>query len=510
MCSRLGSSLTRQLFASFASDRLRKVFKSNASIDNVKINRIVGIIFLTVTLFALTVLIFLTAGISFSTLLLESCLLLLVLPLLIRRRLDMFEPVVAANVALGVMFVGRPLADLVTGETDHIGYDVLATFDETLLVALLGILFFQLGYFSPLGKSWSRRLPVPPVFRPRRAAMYGWMFLILGGLMYGTFLIQTGGVETLLSLLSGRQETHNELYLSSTGYFYNGLLMWGVAALIFFAVAVSFGVRQYRIWFLLPFLPLLVLYGSTGGRANLLPIVLAIPIYWYLWKARRPSSTLIIVAALLVISVFGWLREMRSTWQEHDALATLTAALAAPITEAGLILSGADNEMFDSLANELLVVPEELPFQHGSTVIDIFIRAVPRPLWPDKPLEVNDAIVDTLWPEHYAVSRGAPAFSLMGPFYADSGIFTVALGMFLVGTVLSMSWQWLQRHRAHTLAQLIYSMGLPFVVILMRGTIPDTLARMLFLMVPLVAFMLLLRIRGRNNRGIALGTEPPR
>ncbi len=475
-----------------------------------KTKSIFGIILLTVILSALTALILLTAGISFSALLLESCLLLLVLPLMMRKRLDIFEPLVVANIALGVMFIGRPLAILMTGETLHLGYDVLATFDEALLVALVGILFFQLGYFSPLGKSWSRRLPEPPVFRLRQVAVYGWIFLILGGLMYGTFLIQTDGVATLLSILSGRQETHNELYLSSTGYFYNGLLMWGAAALIFFAMTVSYGVRRYRTWFLLSFLPLLVMYGSTGARSHLLPIVLSIPIYWYLWKGRRPSGKSILVALLIGISALGWLREMRSTWQESDALDALMVALAAPITETGAILSGPDNEMFDSLANELLVVPEILPFQYGSTVTDIFVRAIPRPLWPNKPLEANDAIVDTLWPEHYAVSRAAPAFSIMGPFYADSGLFTVALGMFLVGAVLSMSWQWLLRHRAHTVAQLIYSMGLPFVVILMRGTIPDTLSRMLFLVVPLGILMLLLRIRGRHDQGIGLGTEPPR
>jgi hypothetical protein len=166
-------------------------------------------------------------------------------------------------------------------------------------------------------------------------------------------------------------------------------------------------------------------------------------------------------------------------------------------TEAADILTGPDAEMFDSLANELIVVPDQLPFQHLATVTDIFVRAVPRPLWPDKPLEANDAVVATLWPMHYSQSRAGPAFSLIGPFYADSGMPTVMFGMFVVGIVFAMLWRWFQRYSNVVTAQLVYSMALPFVLILMRGTIPDTLARALFFVVPLLflSFIVLLRRR---------------
>ena len=46
-------------------------------------------------------------------------------------------------------------------------------------------------------------------------------------------------------------------------------------------------------------------------------------------------------------------------------------------------------------------------------------------------------------------------------------------------------------YRRQIVAQMIYAMALPFVIILLRGTIPDTLSRMLFLVVPFVLFMVL-------------------
>src|SRR5258707_6701263 len=65
-----------------------------------------------------------------------SAVLILPLALLnLRGELDLFEPLVTANVAMAVMFVGRPLRDLITRQTVHLDYDVLPTVNVALLVA---------------------------------------------------------------------------------------------------------------------------------------------------------------------------------------------------------------------------------------------------------------------------------------------------------------------------------------------------------------------------------------
>jgi hypothetical protein len=440
------------------------------------------------------------AGISPTSLLLTCIVLCLMIPPAFRAahgRLDLFEPLVPASIALGVMFVGRPLADLVTLETIHLGYDVLPTFNEALFVALIGIVFFQLGYFAIGGAAWSRRLPRPSCFHPRHAAHAGWLFFILGTLLFSVFLVSAGGIgQVLFYLLEGRQPSNNDLYLSSTGYLYGGISLWAASALIFFVLATAGRRKSYIFPFLVTTLLLLVYYGAQGTRSHMLPLVLAVPVFWYLWKSRRPKLRTLFVASMIGFALLGWMREIRNVEKRGDMLAKLGTALAAPLSEAGNILTGSDAEMFDSLANALVVVPEHLPFQHGSTITDILIRIVPRPLWPDKPLESNDALVNTLWPVHYSQSRAAPAFSLLGPFYADSGILTVALGMLLTGVFLSMFWSWFQLHQGTIIAKMIYSMGLSFVVILMRGTIPHTLTIMLFMFVPLLVLMMSGRLHG--------------
>ena len=434
------------------------------------------------------------AGISPTSFLLVGIVLSLMIPQAFRAahgRLDLCEPLVLANIALGVMFVGRPLADLVTHETIHLGYDVLSTFNEALFVALVGIVFFQLGYFAPWGAAWSRRLPRPSSFHPRRAARAGWIFFILGTLLFSVFLVSSGGIaRVLFYLLAGRQPFDNDLFLSSTGYLYEGISLWAAASLIFFASATA-GRRR---WYIFPFLGTTILllgfYGARGTRIQMLPLVIAVPVFWYLWNDRRPKFRTLLAVSLVGFAMLGWLREIRDADQRGEVLAKLGSALAAPVREAGDILKGLDADMFDTLANALVVVPEHLPFRHGATVTDVLIRIVPRPIWPNKPLESNDALLSTLWPVHYSLSRAGPASSLMGSFYADSGIITVLSGMYLTGALFAMLWCWLQRYRSAVIAQMIYSMALPFVVILMRGSVPDTLARMLFMFVPLVLLMM--------------------
>jgi hypothetical protein len=456
--------------------------------------------FFGVMVLAIVVIVF-NSGFTFRSLLLILIATILLVPLGIRRataRLDLFEPIVLGNIALAVMFVVRPLSDLTTGNTTYLGYDFGPTFDEALLVALLGIIFFQLGYFLQLGRRWAPALPAPPPFHATRAARAGWAYLLIGGLLFGTFLRHTENLGLLFFLLEGRSPSDNALFLSSTGYLYKGLLMWAASALIFLLLALATKRKSYWIWFAIPTVCLLIFYGARGTRSLMLPLALAIPTVVYLRARRRPRIRTLFIVGVVAVAMLGWLREIRETRPDRDLAGTFIAAVSSPVREAADIASGADASMFDSLAIVLSIVPEQVPFQHGATASDLITRAIPRPIWPSKPLESSDALVNWLWPKHYLMSRASAAFSLIGVFYADSGVVSVALGMFLIGVALSISWHWFEIYSSEPLAQIIYSMGLPFVVILLRGSIPNTLANMLFMLIPLVLLIWLVRIRVRS------------
>ncbi len=419
---------------------------------------------------------------------------------LIRETFDIFEPLFIANVALGVMFLARPVADLLTGETIHLGYDILPTFNEALMLVFVGIAAFEVGYFLGPGSLWSQYLPQPEKFRVDQVRIAGFFFLFLGGFLFSLFLAKGGGLDLLLFLMKGRQAEDNGIFLASSGYYYNGLLMWSASALIFFALFILLKQRFFLFIFVIVFGALAIFYGSRGTRSQLLPLTIALPTFWYLFHQKRPSGFVLSITFLILISLAGWLREVRNvgvvSYDQKDT-PTLTSALASPFKQLGDIITGYDNEMFDALCNELLVVPESLPYKPLGSIADIFIRIIPRSMWPngEKPLETNDSVIVALWPEHYEHSRASSALSILGPFYADSGFIGVAIGMFFIGVILSMMWHWFLANQRNYTALLLYSMSLPFVIILMRGTLPDTLSRILFMVVPIFILLMIERFR---------------
>ena len=447
------------------------------------------------------------SGFKLRTLLLFAIIFSMLIPISIRilkGKFDLFEPLVITNISFLFMFIGRPLANLVIGQNVSLGYNILNTFDEALFLAWIGILSFQFGYFSPLRHFLLNRLPYPPTFQPRTAVFSAWLFTGFGGALFWIFLCTQGGLEVVPYLIEGRQASNNEFFLESTGYLYNAILMWGPASLVFFAVAVVYRKLYLFIPFIITLLPLVILYGSRGTRSQLFPLVISLFVFWYLWQKRRPSIRAIFLIGLLGLVLSGWLREFRNVETKENAIKHLKAIASSPIATIGDLLTSPDTEMFDALAIELSVVPKTLAFMPGATFSDITIRAIPRPLYPNKPLESNDKLVNELWPEHYSLSRASPCFSLIGVLYADIGYITVVSGMYFFGTIFGAFWLWFNANSNNIMAQMIYSMGLPFVVILMRGSIPDTLARMLFYFAPLYILMIVKRLRKRKISNIMM------
>jgi len=181
------------------------------------------------------------------------------------------------------------------------------------------------------------------------------------------------------------------------------------------------------------------------------------------------------------------LREFRVTELRKSHGTGVAGYFSDPAERTAEMFSGGDDDMFDALANEVSIVPDTVPFMPGGTILDIGTRMIPRPLWPDKPAEVNGVIVSTLWPERSQHTRAMPATSIVGPFYADSGIIGVSIGMIALGIAIAALWKWYQRYSTSTYATLLMAMCLPYVVILMRGYVADTLARATFTVIPLLA-----------------------
>jgi oligosaccharide repeat unit polymerase len=404
----------------------------------------------------------------------------------VQNKFTLYEPLVLANTALGVMFVGRPVGDLLTHNTIHVGLDITAGFDTALIATLVAIIGFELGYFSHISQYFTRILRMGKGVNVPRALPATLVLALLSLGLFSIFIVTNGGIFTLISLLAGRQAEEDSLFRNSTSYLYSAINGMFPAGLTLYGIAVVRKSTKLKMCGWLAAAVPTLFYLGRGDRSILIT-ALAFPIFRALYLKRKLRLTTFLVVATMAICTLGVLREFRTVSVREDAAATKSKiGLINPIDAALDIINGNDAEMFDSMANMMPLVPEEYPFHPGGTLLSIPIRILPRVLFPNKPLELNEDLYATLWPDHFAKTRAGFALSIVGPFYADSWFFGVFVGMFVVGVIFRGMWRWFQANSDSFWAAAIYSIALPYTVNSLRGTVTDALAGSFFTVMPLI------------------------
>ncbi len=409
------------------------------------------------------------------------------LVLLTRRTFDVFEPIAPAAAALFLMFVVRPIVDQVTSNYDHLGFNISGDFEATLLTALVGCTAFSIGYLSNLGTSLHRFFPKPGFeFRRKRAVRAALALSLIGLGVYGIFLHSHGGAAMLFLILKGRSKELGDIQRHSTTYLYGSINFLIPASFTFFAAWLHFR-RAYLLTLTAgTVLPILVLGSAQGSRSGLLPLVLGLAAIYYLYVGQRPKAKNLVILAGLLIVLSSFMREFRDSQRTTSRSAVAGQFAKDPGQALAKTFSSSDDEMFDTLANTLSMVPSRIPYHPFGLITDVATRVIPRVLYPNKPLEISDRLIVALWPMHYQYSRASAANSIFGNFYMYGGILGVALGAFGIGMLFNQTWKWYGRNSNNVNAVLLYAFVPGFVVILLRGTVTDTLGRLFFTLLPLV------------------------
>ena len=414
----------------------------------------------------------------------------ILLPLIVRmlkRPIDIFEPIIPTTLAFLSMFVLRPVLDQVSSNYVHLGFNFSADFDETLLVVLAGCSAFAAGYISNCGVLLQRFLPRPrPDFPIKQVEIAALVTAAVGITLFAGFIVQSGGMRTLALLLRGRSGELDHVYRNSTGYLYGGVTLVIPASFMFFGAWLRSRRKFHLILAISVLGPSLVIGIAQGTRISLLPVVTGLAAIYYIYKQRRPKLRNLFVAGLVALTISSFLREVRDFDKSGKKAAAWSELMRDPGKTLADTFSNDDNEMFDTLANSLSVFPRRVPFQPFALVTDFVNRIIPRTLYPNKPLEVNDQFIVALWPQHYAYSRASSSSSIFGNFFLYGGAIGVAVGGFAIGVVLNQLWQWQLRNSRNLNVLLLYAFVPSLVLILMRGTVIDTLSKLCYSVVPLI------------------------
>jgi hypothetical protein len=288
--------------------------------------------------------------------------------------------------------------------------------------------------------------------------------------------------------LGGRDYNLDATYGRSSAYFYGALQMLfpcGVSLFLVYLIT-----RQNLILIIAAAIqaPQLVLAAAQGSRITMLPIAFAYMACYYLFRRRNPPTVLMLVALYVVITVgLGFFVQVRQAGSDARRAWTqvLVNTAASPIEQVkNVFWAGHSNDMFDSLAIELNVVPQKLPINPFDFTYRTVAKVVPSLVWRGKPKAPEELIARVMFPDE--LSRASSSPGLIGNAFQFGGPFGVSFFFFIMGSLARRVWHAYEASPADPRAIGLVALSLGFIPIAFRGAVGDTLARMLFILVPFV------------------------
>jgi hypothetical protein len=283
----------------------------------------------------------------------------------LRGKFDIFEPVYLFAASYAVLFVLRPAFELSQpgGPALVVGQDPVPQYADALVAAILGGAAYYAGYYGALGSLLAQRVGIPRDDLWGASLAVFALVLTMGGLgLYAAFLIQSGGLSALATILAGRSPGSASLLAQPLGYLYSGPLWLGGLGVLLLALAPRWWSPRGAAALALVMVSQ-VTTVTSGSRSWTLPILAAIVLLWYLRRGRRPSP-LLIALALVPVFVVGVSapRDYRGTSTRSGSFVdTVFADLGDLESSVNAFFLGADTAMLPDLAVEMRYVPSVIP-----------------------------------------------------------------------------------------------------------------------------------------------------
>ena len=437
-----------------------------------------------------------------------------VLPIVVRlaqRRFDPFEPVQTLALTFLFLYGIRPAAELLSGFKFFDNQYTRSGFTGACLISLVGIASIYAGYVLPSGTKAARRAPHPADrWDPARSVRFGVWVLVVSALLTAAFAA-TVGPSTLFHFYLGRTTTTFQTFLAVSGYVGLGPYLTIPAAVIFAFAFVR--LRSFKVFVLFVFSLAVAIFVSVpqGDRTYVLALVLPLIVFPYLRRDRRPSGALTLVVVLTAILGLNVLLATRTVGKRAPLLSETTSAIRHIPAQLKHFATGVDLAEFSVLELEYeayTAKTNRLGFHPAQTLASLLAYPLPRHIVGTKPPAAGQFVVDRLFPNKSG-ARASFNPALFGDFYADYGWTTVVLYCFVIGIAVRFLWEYFLLHKASEGIQIVFAASLPILVIMVRNSVTDAIARALFLVGPLL-LCLIVCSRPRMRRLAGYRVRPAR
>lgn len=408
--------------------------------------------------------------------------------------LDIFDPFYWSSAVYFAVMVIAPYVWVVEGKTTWHGAPVL----ENLVI---GTFFFGVSYAAFTIASVSRtkskadRLMIDEVYRKqniefdedKRLEVISW-FVFIAGLIMSLIYLRYRGRSLLTSLSLGTRGTYSE-DLSATGSFWflnqgTRVMMCGVMMLFSYS-------KRFKLGNALAFALTFMLVLSSGKRNQLMVIVLAPIIFFYLLKEKRPKLLQVIGSVVVFVFILGLVGIWRSTFFRGGTIETQSVD--------DIMTSFMVNiEVFFPYYTMLSVVPSVFPYQFGASYLYTFIQFIPRALWAGKPVSPATDLASTMFGMYAAYG---PAYCNYAEMYLDFGVLGMIIGMGIFAIVSKKMYEKGCGIYANKFDMISFSLFLPYLFeYITRGHFPSVATEVFFMWGPLWVTKFLIKSTFMKNR----------
>ncbi len=335
-----------------------------------------------------------------------------------------------------------------------------------LLICLIGLVFFYIGYYNPVARTIEKKLPNFGTISDTRLALAGGCIALCGFILLYFYMKLAGGLSGYLRM---GYSMYGQIFQGDLGFLGYGYDFLIVAIL---ALLISRLGRQKRprlltsaaIGIFLGYF--MIIEFRMGERLEIMILLLGLTVIYHYMVGKISLRQGLIGWCLLypILIMFGHARGQL----QYGVLETikyminnLSFELISPASSGEFTLGppSALWELIESGCDRFLL---------GLSYVEGFGTFVPRIIWPGRPLALSEWRLATLHPYLYSEGGGLAYFTVAEGFL-NFGFIGVAIHMFVYGILSRIIYQYLISDRGNKANILLYAATASWVLLGIRS-----------------------------------------
>jgi hypothetical protein len=408
----------------------------------------------------------------------------------VQGRFDPFEPIQIIALTYFILYGIRPAAELISGMKYFDNQYARSGFTGAAAISLVGVVSTYVGYALYFGRSAARRVPqAADRWDTERSVRFGIWVLAFCALLTAAFAA-TVGPSNLFHFYLGRTTSSFQTFLAVSGYVGLGPYLTIPASIIFIVAFARLRTVKTFVLFAFSFAAAVFVSVPQGDRTYVLALVLPLVVFPYIRANKRPSGVTTLIVVLAAILGLNVLLATRTVGKRQPILTEAIGAVTHIPHELSNFATGVDLAEFSVLELEYEAYAAKtnaLTYTPGETILATLAYPLPRSIIGknNKPQAAGQKVINRLFPPKNG-QRASFNGAMFGDFYSDFGWVTIALYCFAVGIALRLMWEYFLLHKSSEGIQIVFAAALPMLVILVRNSITDAIARSLFMVGPLL------------------------